>query len=108
MCETIADISAVQENGVFSAQRLRLLVSDAVDSEVVKMLMSAASTEQLRAQAMKRRRSLMAHVLSHKIVFDSHVSVPASIPKMDGHIYRRVATQMRLPSDGSAALISPG
>ena len=108
MCETIADISAVQENGVFSAQRLRLLVSDAVDSEVFKILMSAASTEQLRAQSMKRRRSLMAHVLSHKIVFDSHVSVPASIPKTDGHIYRRMAIQMGLPCDRSAALISLG
>jgi predicted nucleic acid-binding protein len=53
-----------------------LVVSDAIDAEIVKTVTSAASVHELQVRAMRSLRDFMRQALSDEIVVDSNISVP--------------------------------
>ena len=82
----------------------RLVISDAIDAEIVKTLTRAASTQELKVLALVRMRDFIRQALSDEIVVDSTISVPSQIPTTDEHVYRAAVQSGVAVLTGDAAL----
>jgi len=81
-----------------------LVVSDAIDTEIVRTVTNAATTDELQALAMRRMCDFMGQALSDKIVVDDGTLVPPQIPKTDEHVYQAAIQSWLVVLTGDAAL----